>query len=457
MKTKVNMMVVTALLLIGCMFFSERFIIDHGQWFYAIHLLVVVILLLRKRENYIYFFSPSFMTLLYLNLSFALGHIVVSEAIGFDLKYYTAFLGFQSVKFITGFFILCNFMVFLAMNFKDFDKVIENRDDIKPQKISAVSKFKIYPLFVVLFLLGFVQIDLSLIGGGGEFSYVFKLVVAIIIILLVSDFKSKIKYLYYLGMIFIFVIGSFDSKREILYVIILILFFEFVRNRITIKMRFKQFVFFTLGLAFIFYLIVVSSIMRGYGNFGVDNPIDASKYVFKYITSDYAANALSANFELTSVYGNSSNAVNYVYSGQVDYLYGTTFIKFLFLPIPRSIFPEKPDSMIDIYTTKFSPDFRSGGGSYPIVIYAESFWNFSLLSLPFIFCIFYFFNKMYLKMIRYVMHIKVNVQSVFLIYMFSTLIQFIRGSGFEIWLVYGILSLPFSWLLISIFRLKNIN
>jgi hypothetical protein len=452
-KVHLGISAITFLLIIACVFIPEELIIENGQWFYAVQFLVIFFTLLKSKNNYIYFFSPSFLCLFYLNLNFFLGHMVISRGLGFDLKYTQAFKDFESVSFITAFFIFSNLMVFLSISFKDFNSVIKTK--FVKTNLKLVNKLKILILFLILFILGFVKIDLSLVGGEGDFSYVFKFSVVIIIVYLISDFKSKIKYLLYLFIIIFFFVGSLSSKREFIYVLILILFFEFLRNRISIVIKFKQILYSLIIFAALFYLVVSASIVRGYGNFDVDDSFEASKYVIEYVYSDFAINALVANFELNYLYGNSSNAINYVYTGEENYLFGSTFFKFLFIPFPRSIFPGKPISMIDIYTNKFDPNFRSIGGSYPVIIYAESYWNFGLLAFPFLYFIFRLFNKLYLKTVYLILNSKISTYSVFLIFMYTTFIQFIRGSGFDLWLLYCILPLPFIKILIKILRLNN--
>jgi hypothetical protein len=454
LKLYINVLLVTVLLIFTCIVLPEEFIIENGQWFYAIQFLVIFMNLLRVKNNYIYFFSPSFLCLAYLNFNFFLGQMVVARGIGFDLKYYNAFKNFESVSFITAFFLLCNLMVFLSISFKSFNKIINIR--FIKSNLNTINKSKVLFLFLILFFLGYVKINLSFLGGQGDFIYVFKLAVSILIVFIISDYKSKIRFLLYFFIICLFFNGSFNSKREILYVIILIVFFEFLRNKINVRIKLKQFLLFSFGFAFIFYLVIIASIMRGYGNYNVNDSINASKYVLDYISSETATKALASNFELNYLYGNSSNAVNYIYSGEEKYLYGSTFLKFLFIPIPRSLFPEKPLSMIDIYTNKFDPSFRSIGGSYPVIIYSESYWNFSLLAFPFLYLIFSLFNRFYLKVVGFIERSNISIYSVFLIFMYITLIQFIRGSGFELWLLYGIIPILFIGFLIKFLRLNKI-
>lgn len=182
--------------------------------------------------------------------------------------------------------------------------------------------------------------------------------------------------------------------------------------------------------------------MRGYGNFNVDNPFKATFYIGKYLSSSNIKNTLTANFELSTAYGNTSNAIDYVYKGEADHLYGYTFTKFLFIPIPRDVFPDKPRSMIDIYTTKFAPFYRDQGGSLPVGLYGESFWNFNLLSVLFIYLMFLLFNNIYYRAVLSVAKSRFKYNEIFIIYLYITLIMFVRGSGLDLWILYPLISIP---------------
>lgn len=456
MKEKIHVIITSVVLLILCLFLSEAHVIRYGQWFYLIQLVVIINSIFKHTKNFIYIFSPSFITLAYLNISFFLGHYVVAHNIGFDAKYYHAFKNFESVSFITAFFLISNLMVFLALNFNMFEKT-KNNLTLQSKTTFTPNKISIFILFFVLVFLSFIHIDLAIIGGKGDFSYLFKLSTSIIILILImnSGYNKITRLIYYLLIIAFIFIGSYTSKREILYPIIFIIFLEILSKRITIKIRVKQLIMIGIGIFFILYIFVVSSILRGYGNFETNNPLVASSHVLEYLSSDYAVNALTSNFELNTVYGNSANAINYVYSDQVDLLYGLTFLKTIFIFLPRSVFPDKPSSMIDIYTSTFNPFFRSTGGSLPIVIYSESFWNFSLFALPFLYFFYSVINKLYLKLINRLNNNILNLQTVVLSFMYVTLIQFIRGSGLELWILYGLLSIPFIFIVLKIITLKK--
>ena len=449
-RIKFTNIIVFILLILSTILFSENDIIVYGWIFYLIQFVCITISLFNHKNNSILFFSPSYITIAYLSLNFILGHYVVSNDIGFDSKYYNAFANYSSYKFITFYFLTCNMLVFLSINFKKF-----NNNTSKDHKKRNIPNYLIYTLFILLLCLSFIEIDLSMFGGSGDFSYVFKLTTAIFLVMLLSNIKSVKKYILYAFTLVLFVVGHFDSKREFMYVLILILFLEIVVNNVKFKPSFKLVFISLIGITVVIWSVVTSSILRGYGNYNTDNPIEAAMYVPDYLTSDFAQNALVNNFELSTAFGNGSNAVNYVYNDEVDLLYGSTFIKFLFLPIPRSVFPDKPDSMIDIYTKKFDPVFRNRGGSYPVIIYAEAFWNFHLLGMFLVYILFFVLNNFYIKMVNNIKKHTYTLFTFFTLYLYVTIIQFVRGSGLELWLLYALLSLPLSYILLNLFLKKN--
>ena len=122
MKSKHKIILTTFFYILLCIFISEESIREFGFWFYLLQLVQITIMLFKKKSNYIYLLSPSYLILLYINLSFFFGHYVVSHGIGFLPTYIDAFQKFESVSFITSFFLLCNLMVFLALPFSRYHK-----------------------------------------------------------------------------------------------------------------------------------------------------------------------------------------------------------------------------------------------------------------------------------------------------------------------------------------------
>lgn len=67
-------------------------------------------------------------------------------------------------------------------------------------------------------------------------------------------------------------------------------------------------------------------------------------------------------------------------SNTTDYLYGIPFLKPLYSIIPRMIWDDKPLTISLQFAEQFNPAFFHDGGSLPITIYGELFWNFWIFS-----------------------------------------------------------------------------
>ena len=204
MIDKVKILILTLSLVLFCVISSEDLLIYYGNWLYLVQLLGVTLVIYNKENNYLFFFSPTFLTLAYLNLSYFMGQYVIARGIGYDLRYYNAFINYESIRFITIFFLLSNLTVFLALNIKR----LKNLDYTFTKESKINYRFLIF-LFSILLLLTFIKIDLRFIGGSEDHSYAFQLTTSIFIVNILSNTNKKIKYILYLLMMFIFIIGSY--------------------------------------------------------------------------------------------------------------------------------------------------------------------------------------------------------------------------------------------------------
>ena len=434
--------IVTITLITVCLCISEKLVIQNGYLFYLVQLVFLTVTLSKQKENYIFFLSPTFITYLYVNLSFTFGHYVVSRGIEFDLIYFNTFNNYLSVKYITVIFMLFNFFIVLGIP-KTFYKSIVTS---KHKREFNISKFLLG--YGLLILLSFLTLDLEAIGGGSNYGYSIKLGVAIIVGMNVARLELLLqRFLIYVILIIPFLAGNFESKREIMFVLLLFSILEISKAKPQLKLSFKTISLLAFGTIMFISLILTASILRGYGGYKIDRPIDAIKYLPTYVSSDFIGKALAINFELSTTYGNSSNAIDYINKGEVDYLYGSTFLKVLFLPIPRKLFPHKPQSMVNIYTKIFAPGYHAIGSTRPIVIYSEFLWNFGIFGFPLITLMFIMFNRLYYKLLVRLNLLRSDSKTIFGVFLYITLIQFIRGAGFELWLIYGIVQFPFTYML----------
>ncbi|KAA2239192.1 hypothetical protein F0L74_23590 [Chitinophaga agrisoli] len=444
-------------LLLGIAFWGDHEFLFRNSWcFYFIQLGLFLIHSSKSSNKSFLFLTPSFITLLYLNLNFAAGEYAISRNYGMSDTYYVAVQTARHLDYITAYFLGCNLLVYMAIP----AWLIKGRKPTAPappppMRWIMVSSNKGYFIISCLALLGlsFANINLSFLGGSGNFSYVFQVAIAIPLCFMLAIEGKKYRWPLYLLMIGLFLAGHYGSKREILFILILIFLAEVVRGWIRLDLSFKKWILFGVLGAGVFYIIILSSLLRGYGGYNVKGVWDATKYVSVYMNEDYFKDALVSNLEVGAVYGNSANGAGYIFDGHTRLLRGSTFAKVLFIPIPRSVYPNKPRSMVDIYTAKFVPAFRRDGGSLPIVLYGEVLWNFHLLGLPLLFLFYRYFNLWCYTAFTQLRQGVLSFRNMSAVFLFITFIQFVRGSGLDMWLLYYFVAMPAIWILYLV--LKN--
>lgn len=436
---------------------DHQFVFQYSFLFFIIQLALFFLNSRHAVNKSLLFLSPSFITLIYLCLNFTLGEYVVSRHYGLSDLYYKAIQGSKNLNWITAYFLSCNMVVYLAIpqRLREGDLPVKTTAAAPAAKWVLAGNTGAYLIMscIALLILGFISIDLSVLGGNGNFSYVFQVAIAIPLCFILSLEKKSYRWPLFVLILAFFMAGHFGSKREILYIFLLILLAEVIMGNIRLNFSARRIILFSVLGSVIFYIIIISSILRGYGNYNVKNIFDANDYVSVYIHEDYFMDALVSNLEVNAVYGNSVNAANYVFAGKTDLLQGSTFMKVLFIPVPRSAFPEKPKSMVDIYTARFMPALRRDGGSLPVILYTELLWNFHVLGLPLLFIFYKYFNKLCITVFLQLKNGVLSFRNMSVVFLYVTFIQFVRGSGMDMWLLYYFLSIPS--LLILVYLLKG--
>lgn len=297
--------------------------------------------------------------------------------------------------------------------------------------------------FAVLIPFFFIDLNLDVLGGSGDLSILPKTLAAILIFVNIQGHRLLLRFALYFATIVFFVTFSINDKREAIFLVFPIAWLEFLRIRYSLN--FAGF-FILIGVLFcLLTLILLMSISRGYGGFGeYDSIVDAAPYLIKYVSSDMFFGGLLNNIEASSFFFNGSNAINYVLENDV-YTFGSTLIKFLFVFFPRDVFPEKPNSIIDIYTTAYDPAYRAIGGSDPINIFAEYFWNFHMFGLVIVLFLAFLVIRLSKYMYRcYIEKKQLQLSCGLIAYM--NLLTLLRGSGMDQYVVYMLITFFFAFL-----------
>ncbi len=430
-------LVILTLIFIGVVvsfFFTNDFAFEFEGYNYLIfQVLLFVLVFVLKDQGVKFLLSPSFIAVSYVNINFWLGSYVFKTGNVFT-RLLPTFDAWENYDHRIFFFNAINFLIilsyFLTINLRLKRRKLPILLDIK-----RINPKKLFLATVVIFLL--------ISPFKFPFSIVFKSLLAIIMFTLISQrFSLRKRIFFYVLIIFIFVLFSSHSKREAIFLLLPIFLLESykIRIKLSIKLFLKVFV----ASFLLLYAIIAMSILRGYGGYKVDNFYDASGHVFDYMTSHFFMPAIVNNLEISSTYLHSNNSVEYLEEGKMDYLYGETFIKPLFIFFPRSIIT-KPKSSIGYYTETHDPEFRAKGGSFPISIQSEFYLNFGIYSLLLIVPFFMIFNMMY-KTILIMIKNREIINFAYALYIYQIFLSLVRGSGLDIFLVYTIFLLFFFFL-----------
>lgn len=243
--------------------------------------------------------------------------------------------------------------------------------------------------------------------------------------------EFEYRYLIYLVLVLILFVFFYKDRRTLIF----FMFSLYITERAFAPSggnQWRRLLMYTISAALIFVGVIGMSITRGVGNYNILKPTDSIAYIERYLKADWAATQLFHNFETTQTLFHTYNAIDRTESNS-SYRFGSTIIKVLFLPIPRSAFPNlKPDSMVDAYTKENYPVFRSGGGSFVPNFYAEMFWNFGflggLLSTGIFLVI---LDRLYYSLLHTTLNSS-NQYRVFFISTMSFVPIYFRGSGLEV-------------------------
>lgn len=439
-------LVLLFLVIISCipLFLSNELAYKYEFYNYLIlEILVFSIPFLLNRRKIDFFLSPSFIAVSYVNINFFIGSYLFAN----DLVFRKITGDYRLWEFHTQrmlFFNLINFVIILAF----FVKFKINTKGFLITDLKKIHK----SIFLFITLLCFVLLvifnpKLSFLGPSDDYSIILKTLFGIMLLVYINkNFKLFSRLFYYFIILSVFVLFSVENKREAIFLILPIVILEKKNIKLTISLK-RIIILLTAAIVF-FYAIIAMSILRGYG-YKEDNFFKALTLVDDYVQADYFAPAIANNLELAQTYLHSNNVIEYLHQDKMDYLYGETFVKPLFIFIPRSRFENKPNSAIDHYTRAYNKSFREKGGSYPVSFQSEFFLNFAWLSLLIAFVSFVFLNGFYYLTLDIIASDDI-INYVYLLYGYEIYLSLVRGSGLDLFTVSMIIFL-FFFILFKVF------
>lgn len=408
----------------------------HAYWLYGFQAVTFLPYLLRRANAARHLFVPSLFTLVYFLVNQVLGAYLVPRYFGWNKNYGAVSLAITSYNAIIPYLLLANLALFL-LTCGALGRLagLRRPAHAAPPPATGPGRRLLAGLAEVLCLLAFLAVSLSQVLGA--FSLQLALMVCHLPMASRRGTAHRLAvYGFYLAAMLAF---SFDSKRQIVIVLFLILFLEARRSGALLRLRLRSLVPAGVAAALFVALVLAASVLRGYGGFQITSPVQAVAAIPRYITSDVFIDGVVDNLELNYGYGSAITPMAMTLRGELPYQYGASLWKILFLPIPRSLFPDKPESALQIYTRSFDPGLWAQAGSLPVAFQADMFMNFGFLGLLPFALILGLVNRWYVGF-----HTARDGSLVQRAMMFLSITVLIlaRGSGFELYVLTFLLGLP---------------
>jgi hypothetical protein len=407
---------------------SNVFIKESGFYFIIIHMIAGFFLVGRDLVRLL---SPISLIYFYTIISLAGGSWGFGKGYIITDSMQATFNSWELANLSLGIFLL-SLTVFLIVGERFIPK---NISGIKLKQISFSRLLLAALIFTPFF---FIDLNLDIVGGGGDLSTIPKTLFALFFILYVQKYPKLLRYISYLAIIIFLATISIHEKREAFFLLLPILFLESLKG--SLKLNFKNSMGILFLAAYSLVLILAMSIARGYGEYGeFTNIFNTFAYIPAYMSSNFFIGALLLNIEVGYFYLHGVNAIEIVLQDPTVLSMGSTLIKPLFLFIPRFMFPFKPEQIIALYTVQYDPAFRAIGGSYPISVFSEFFWNFHLAGLFLTIFLIIFCYYFYKHLINSIENFSLSYILLYLVCYFNIL-MLARGSGLDMYFLFIILS-----------------
>lgn len=412
-------------LLAYTLFTDKSNLVDSAHYVYGAQFLVLTSLIVAKLRFFSFLFLPSLVCFLFLSLSFSLGAYVVSHELGFVIVRHIQQLELiDSYRFIQVYLLISLFLLYLISN----DALTKYQPRVSSLEIKQylLGRLSISRCIFIVLCIG----SIGLIGLLGlRLGFGFQLGFLALTLYSLAPFSSKVRCFLYSATVLTFLATNFHSKREVILVLMAVTFWEAFLRKSLFRIKLSHVSLYTVFILLIFGLVIVASVLRGYGGFDEQGMVAAIQFVPKYISSDVFIDSLVDNFELGHTYPTSVLMLDYVNKGVIPLQFGLTIIKPLFLLIPRDIGLFKPESALQLFSKQHDPAFYSEGGSLPVSIVSDLYLNFAVGGVLFLVLLFIIVNKVFINVFYAKSKVTLLVSFVVAISSFV----FIRGGGLELW------------------------
>jgi len=426
---------VVNLLLVGAAILVPNDWLKHdAYWLFLGQALTLVPYLVRRANAARHLFLPSLFSLAYFLVNQVLGSYLVPRYYGWNKEYGAVALGIDHYNAIIPYLLMANVGLFMlgTATLRALARVRSGPGRELPREpqrrfLRAAAEATCIVVFAAVS-------GANLLGG---FSLQLALMITHLLLVVRRPLVHRgVVYTLYLAAMLAL---SYQSKRQIVIVLFLILFLEARRSGALLRLRPRLILQGGAAVLLFAGLVLTASVLRGYGGFEITSPLQALRAVPQYVGSEIFVDGVVDNLELNYGYGSAITPIDLTLRGVLPYQYGTSLWKLVFLPIPRSLFPDKPESALQIYTREFDPGMWAEGGSLPVAFQSDMFMNLGFVGLlPFVFVL-ALIDRCYVGFQRAAPDTFEQRATLFL--SITTLIL-VRGSGLELYVLTFLLGTP---------------
>ena len=244
-----------------------------------------------------------------------------------------------------------------------------------------------------------------------------------------KDGKRRL-VLYVLALVPLSILLAHD-KRDVIFPLIAVVLLESLvrdRDRLTVRRLLSWLVIYTPP---VFALILAMTVLRAAEQFGIASVGGIIAAVSAYVQGTDFLGHLFLNLEWTYTYVHTFNAINYALTDRIPALLGSTYVKVLFIFVPREWVDWKPDSIIHVYTSYYDQGYWRRGGSWVSSMVGEAILNFRWFGAVILALILRTFDHLF---VRYVL-IQRRKNYLFAgaaLYGLVAFLLYARGSGLEL-------------------------
>ena len=393
---------------------------------YIFFLVFAFTLLKSTKDKTRLLLSPAYVTTLYLYICFLIGDFLFRSGIYIDYRHYDYYTSWNHQQLSNTYTNIATYLGLVSYYCCPKDGFL----NLNNHFFNSAKKARLVGLVLLFVSL----VSIRLLGESSIKDIIVSLACVFAILTLYSIKKSTItnlRFLLYFSVIAFFAIADPDDKRNSIFLFYVIALLEVPNLK---RLKIKHVFYVSLASLFLFFAIVIMSIFRSASSASENISIKDALYLIpEYVTADASLAVIANNFEIDFVYINSFQAVEFIEDNPSHMMYGSSYLKPLFLPIPRSVYPNKPLSAMLEYTIVYDQEAADEGYCLPLSLAAEAYWNFRYGAVLIVFLYFYFLNWFYCKGINTLYKLKEkDYSNILFLFAMYLMIMLIRGAGLDI-------------------------